>query len=209
MAFRPAWTIVENKIMCKEFCFEWNGGFAISQKKKNIANLHLAIKEMTNETALEVSSKGTVQLGREIGAFSLKYNDSPLENVFQSSKKYELGGPYLDLLDVEPKESKRDNRHKTSGKLMGFVFDEDIWSLQPKTAFYDYLYFNALIQNYGINLDLNKYDWFTDIEFNPNKSINCQARSVAVYKLIQKMNMFDSIKSKNTWLDFHKNHVCD
>ena len=45
----------------------------------------------TKKNALEVSSKGTVLLGKNIGAFSLKYNGIPLENIFQSSNKTSPG----------------------------------------------------------------------------------------------------------------------
>lgn len=207
MAKRPAWTIKNNKVICKEFEFEWNGGFAIVQKQKNIANLHNSIKNVTDETALEVSSKGTVALGKNIGAFSLKYNGIPLENVFQSSKKFEQGGPYLDLLTVTPKEAKQDERIRNSGKIVSFCLDGDEWPLEPKTLFYDYIYVKALCQNYGEVLDLSEYDWFTDIEFNPKKSINCQARSAAIYKLLQKNNMFEALKDNTKWIEFHENYV--
>ena len=59
MATRPAWKIKDNKIICKEFEFEWNGGFAIKQKQKNIENLHASIFMDTKKNALEVSSKGS------------------------------------------------------------------------------------------------------------------------------------------------------
>ncbi len=65
----------------------------------------------------------------------------------------------------------------------------------------------ALIQNYGTNLNLGNYEWFTDIEFNPKKSINCQARSVAIYKLLQTRSMFDVLSSKETWTEFHVENV--
>lgn len=207
MAKRPAWTVKNGKVVCSEFEFIWNGGFAIIQKQKNISNLHSAIAKEMQEAALEVSSKSFVQLGREIGAFSLKLDNIPLENVFQSSKKYELGGPYLDLLYALPKESKQDERHKNSGKLVSFIRENEEWPLEPRTLFYDYIYNKAMVQNYGVALDLTEYKWFTDIEFNPNKSINCQARSIAIYKLLQTKNLFDVLDSKEAWMEFHKLHI--
>lgn len=207
MAKRPAWTIKDNKVICEEFEFEWNGGFALVQKQKNIANLHNSIKMSKGETALEVSSKGTDLLGKNIGAFSLKYNGISLENVFQSSKKFEQGGPFADLLTVTPKEAKRDERIRNSGKIIAFYLDGDEWPLEPKTLFYDYIYIKAMCQNYGENLDLSEYKWFTDIEFNPKKSINCQARSAAIYKLLQENNMFEVLNEKSKWIEFHRNYV--
>ena len=207
VAKRPAWSIRDDRVICEEFDFEWNGGFYITQKQKNIANLHAAIKKATNESALEISSKGLVALGNSMGAFSLKYNGIPLENVFQSSKKYEFGGPYADLLNVSPKEAKQDERHKNSGSIVAFCLDGKEWPLIPNTLFYDYIYIKAAIQNFGTGLDLTKYDWFTDIEFNPKKSINCQARSAAIYKLLQMKNMFQILDDENGWTEFHSKCV--
>lgn len=207
MLKRPAWSIKDDRLICESFEFEWNEGFAITQKQKNIANFHNVIRKKYKELALEVSSKGTVQTGKELSAFSLKYKKDFLENVFQSSKKYERGGPYIDLLKVTPKEAKQDKRHKSSGKLIAFCLDNEEWQLEPKTAFYDYIYVTAVLQKYGNNLDLSKYDWFTDVEFNPERSINCQARAVAIYKLIQSKNLFYVTDKKNVWLEFHKEYV--
>ena len=207
MAKRPAWSVSNDSVICKEFEFEWNGGFAIKQKQKNIENLHASIFADTKKKALEVSSKSNILIGKSIGAFSLKYNRIPLENIFQSSKKFEQGGPYTDLLLVTPKEAKKDERIRNSGNIIAFCLDDDEWSIEPKTLFYDYIYVQALIQNYGNNLNLDDYEWFTDIEFNPKKSINCQARSVAIYKLLQKMNLWSSMDDKCNWEKFHKQFV--
>ena len=140
MAKRPAWTIENGKIISKDFEFAWNGGFAISQKRKNINALHQAIEDATGQTALEISSKGEVELGNQLSAFKMKTTGVFIENVFQASKRYENGGPYLDLLDVAPKDAKRDERHKISGKLVAFVRNGEDWPLEPKTVFYDYIY---------------------------------------------------------------------
>ena len=207
MAKRPAWTIENGKIIRKDFEFAWNGGFAISQKRKNINALHQAIEDATGQTALEISSKGEVELGNQLSAFNMKTTGVFIENVFQASKRYENGGPYLDLLDVAPKDAKRDERHKISGKLVAFVRNGEDWPLEPKTVFYDYIYVLAVIENFGCELDINEYNWFTDIEFNPGKSINCQARAVAIYKLIQEKAAFNVLNDRSAWINFHTLHV--
>ena len=53
MALRPAWTIKEGIVVGKEFEFQWNGGFAITQKQKNIKNLHQSIEKSTGDAALK------------------------------------------------------------------------------------------------------------------------------------------------------------
>ena len=47
------------------------------------------------------------------------------------------------------------------------------------------LYYDRLIH------DNVQYDIFTDIEFNPKKSINCQARSVAIFVSLYKANLLN------------------
>ena len=39
------------------------------------------------------------------------------------------------------------------------------------------------------------------------KSINCQARAVAIYVALQKTALFNSLKSKDSWITFHERHV--
>lgn len=208
MAERPAWTVT-NYVKRELFSFDWNGGFAISQKKKNINNLHSAIRRKYNQNVLEISTKSDIELGQRLSAFCLKINDYYLENIFQSSKVYENGGPYLDLLTLQPKDAKKDLRHKSSGKLKGFFYQDDLWELEPKTAFYDYLYITAVKEQLKQEdfESICEYEWFTDIEFNPNKSINCQARAVALLKYIIKNDCWYVLDNKLAWLEFHRKLV--
>ena len=50
----------------------------------------------------------------------------------------------------------------------------------PETAFYDWLYMRAIARVDPFESEINDFDGFTDIEFNPKKSLNCQARSCAL-----------------------------
>lgn len=208
MAERPAWTL-KDYVVKESFSFEWNGGFAVSQKKKNIANLHSAINEKYEGKVLEVSTKSDVEFGNQLSAFNLKINNIYLENIFQSSKKYQNGGPYLDMLSFHPKDAKRDERHQSSGKLVSFSYMGTEWELNPKTLFYDYIYAVAARETLGIEAlsALKEYSWFTDIEFNPNKSINCQARSAALLKYIVEQNAWSVLDSREEWIKFHKRMV--
>lgn len=204
MAERPAWTL-DGYVKKDIFSFEWNGGFAVSQKKKNISNLHMAIYKKYYKRALEISTKSGDEIGRRLSAFNLKIGDYCLENIFQSSKIYEQGGPYLDLLTVHPKESKQDERHRTSGNLKVFLYKGERWELEPKTAFYDYIYLlaaKASLEEETLN-SITRYDWFTDIEFNPNKSVNCQAEGAALLKYVVEHNCWEVLESKETWLEFY------
>ena len=182
MTSRPGFYIFNNQVTSKNAEFEWAGGFAISQKRKNVTRLHSSL----GKTCLEVSTKSDIPFGVKLSAFNLKLDGLALENIFQSSKIFSNGGPYLDLLTVLPKEAKRDERLKCSGNLIGFVYDGYHWPLVPKTCFYDYLYCRAVKKSIDFDelKQIQNYIYFTDIEFNPSKSINTQARSIVIVKLM-------------------------
>lgn len=178
--------------------FKYYSGFAISQKQKCISEMHKAISEYDNNLkALEISTKSTNPLGVALSAFNLKFYDDTsgkyyhIENIFQSSKMFENGGPYRDLLYVNPRDAKRDERLKTSGNLTAFSFHNQHWPLQPKTLFYDWIYISALKMNKELAEQIVKYNAFTDIEFNHLKSYNCQARSAAIFVSLYKNNQIE------------------
>lgn len=108
-------TPLENNIFEEKFCeFKYFSGFAVSQKQKSIVELHKNILlEEPKSKILEVSTKSTNPLGVRLSAFNLKFYDEFLckefflENIFQSAKAFEHGGPYEDLLQVSPKDAKR------------------------------------------------------------------------------------------------------
>ncbi|ELJ8516675.1 TPA: hypothetical protein ACGFXZ_003946 [Vibrio cholerae] len=190
MAKRPVFSPYRNKIGVEERLieFKWYSGFAVSQKQKSIQSLHQEAKSFGYQDLLEISSKSEDELGVSMSAFNLtittkKYNRSfSVESAFQGSKVFEKGGPYADLFMVESLIAKRDIRLKESGNLVGFKFFNQSFPNEPRTFFYDWLYINALVQNVDICASIRDYDGFTDIEFNPEKSINCQAHAVALYR---------------------------
>lgn len=176
--------------------FSWNGGFAPSQKQKNIRALHGAfLAARPDARVLEISSKSMQENGPALSAFALvKYvpalgRSVPVENVFQAGKVFEHGGPYQDLLTVPPRDAKRDERLRTGGRLTGFYFDGRICPIRPETAFYDYLYISALLENPALAETVLSYDAFTDIEFNPQKSLNCQAAAAARFVSLHRLGL--------------------
>lgn len=210
MAKRPAFYIRQGKVSSEIFSFEWFPGFAVSQKEKSIESLHDAIQKMhAGAGPLEISTKSKDPLGRKLSAFNLMLNHHSLENVFQSAKVFENGGPYLDLLDVPPKEAKRDERLRSSGNLKAFFFQGEEFPLVPLTAFYDYIYFSAVKESLAAEeiSTLLKYNFFTDIEFNPAKSINTQARTVSMIRLILEEYGILPDFSKDDFIQYHKEHI--
>lgn len=180
------------------FPIRWYAGFAPVQKKKNVAALHEAAAKSGYSPLLEISTKSDEKLGQHLSAFHLKTNISrlgeiPLESAYQGSKVFERGGPYTDLYDTDVRSAKRDPRLKTSGPLVGFSFDDLRFPLEPKTAFYDWLYINAIFPHREWLKRLTRYKGFTDIEFNPHRSLNCQARSCALFVSLLSNGLLETV----------------
>ena len=186
----------------KDVEFQWFPGMAASQKQKSIDSLHAAALMLPGiSKVLEVSSKSRDELGVALSAFNLivttaKYKRRlSVECAFQGSKVFERGGPFVDIFDMTSREAKKDERLSSSGRLTGFRFFGTDWELEPQTAFYDWLYINALKKQPNRTEQLLEYSAFTDIEFNPERSINCQAYSVALYMSLHKRNLLDEATS--------------
>jgi hypothetical protein len=179
--------------------FTWHAGMSVAQKKKNVVELHKAAEDRGLRHLLEISSKSDREIGRRLSAFHqrvrLDGRTIPLECAYQGSKVFERGGPYTDLFDMEPREAKRDERLKSSGRLIAFEFQSRRYPLTPTTVFYDWLYTNALLPERNWLKRLGKMDGFTDIEFNPERSLNCQARSCALFVALEQRGLLDDAMS--------------
>ena len=173
----------------------WHSGFAPVQKQKNITDLHASARIRGLWPILEVSTKSFDQVGQRLSAFNLKTSLGeiclPIEVAFQGSKVFEFGGPFTDLYFADPRAAKKDERLKSSGKLVGFKFGEFTFPIRPVTAFYDWLYLNAIYPHREWLARLERYVGFTDIEFNPEKSVNCQARSCALFFSLLNKGLLD------------------
>ncbi|MCL1476040.1 DarT1-associated NADAR antitoxin family protein [Argonema antarcticum] len=196
--------------------FHWHAGFAKSQKQKSIRALHeTALREYGVQHPLEISSKSEDPLGVALSSFNLTFVTKrgralTVEAAFQGSKVFERGGPFVDIFQKSPIDAKRDERLRTSGLLTKFSFFGNDWELDPKTAFYDWLYINALIKNPQLIELLTDRDGFTDIEFNPERSINCQARSAALFCALfhtDKLNF--ALQSRENFLSLYRGRVSD
>lgn len=167
--------------------FDWHAGLSLGQKQKSIASLHAAAYRLPSVCrVLEVSSKSPESLGVALSAFNLTIaepSNSPspsVECVFQGSKVFENGGPFTDLLGKSSRQAKQDSRLQASGRLTGFRLSGIDWPLEPPTIFYDWIYILALQHSDELLSAAAVYDGFTDIEFNPARSINCQAYALAL-----------------------------
>lgn len=177
--------------------FEWFPGLSPSQKQKSIRSLHAAAGRRNVPRVLEISTKSETSLGVALSAFNLQMTTpggrtASVEALFQSSKVFQDGGPYPDLLEKSSAAARSDLRLRSSGKLTGFRLEGIEWGLQPTTAFYDWLYLNALRQTPHLSDFLMDYDGFTDIEFNPERSLNCQAASAALFVALKRRQELDA-----------------
>lgn len=181
--------------------FRWHSGLAATQKTKSINELHTSAKKYGMNKILEVSRRSDKSFGVDLSAFNLMFRVDGLrttvECIFQGSKVFEHGGPYTEMYKMTSKEAKSDNRLRTSGRLTGFEYEGRAYQIFPKTSFYDWIYINALWESKEKWFEiLSKFDGFSDIEFNPEKSINCQARSCAIFVgLVYKKIIDDCVES--------------
>ena len=196
MANRPFFIPNDNKdelVKTRLVEFKWFTGFAKVQKQKSISSFHENIsKQFRYNKILEISTKSKDILGVKLSAFNLKINfknkEYFLESLFQGSKVFSNEGPYEDIYKKESIDAKKDERIKRSD-LKEFSFFGEKFTLE--FDFYSWLYFLALTQNKKLTGEILYYQAFTDIEFNPEKSLNCQAYSAALYLSMIKNNILN------------------
>ena len=186
--------------------FEFCPGFSMQQKKRSVSNLHNAWRRSKTEPILEVSRVSDSSIGRSLSAFNLPViledgRKSCVECLFQGSKCFEKGGPYHDLYYGSPFDAKKDMRLRESGRLTAFVTAEEKFPLDPQTYFYDWIYVNALAQNKELHKEILSYNAFTDIMFNPQKQINCQAEAVAIFAGLMRSGRLEyAIRDRHSFL---------
>ena len=190
--------------------FERHVGFSSAQKKKSINDLHQVIRKKYGfKQVLELSSKSGNKLSFALSPLSLKLagesdgQQYSVENAFQSSIVFEDGGPYIDLLSAPPRQVKKDERLTTSGEVIGYNYFGMEWSVEPLTTFYDWLYVNALKQNPQLAEQVMQYQGFTDIEFNPKKSIHCSAYALAMFVALNKRELLDNVEDPMVFFNLY------
>lgn len=218
MAKRPIFIpeIRDGLIREETIDFQWFPGFSTQQKQRSIHALHerAGIRFGWDPNyILEVSTKSHQRLGVSLSAFNLtlprpawyeeRFPDSPeelyLESIYQGSKVFGDGrGPHFELLGGTPRRAKQfiQNCGLRNEAPTSFCYGQEVWPAEPgKTAFYDYLYLQALTyaeSEKGIDVDrLVVAKAFTDIEFNPKASLNCQARSCALFVVLKDLGELD------------------
>lgn len=202
MATRPCFRPRLDRIGVNEipFDFPYHAGFSAAQKRRNVEELHAAIRfRFPAAKTLEISSKSLEPLGVSLSAFNLTLSvggvETSVETAFQSSKRFEGGiGPFPERLGQDSREVRRAVQEASVGRMLaGFRLAGADWPLVPRRAFYFHLYLSALAAHPELGDALLAYDGFTDIEFNPNKQLNCQADAAALYVSLRKAGAFESV----------------
>ncbi|WP_339098226.1 DUF6977 family protein (plasmid) [Deinococcus sp. VB343] len=169
----------------KTISFKWHPGMSRAQAQRSIAELHASAAAAGYEPLLEISSKGSEKLGIQLSAFNLRFTAPDgttlsVESAYQGSKVFRGGDHFPDLYGAASRDAKLDERVKGRSDIASFDFFGVPWPGQPTTAFYDWLYLQALAQHPDLLEAFQDYEGFTDIAFNPQKSAACQARCAAM-----------------------------
>jgi len=192
---------------------DWFGGFAISQKRKCQIGLHQNfLLAYPDKKVLEISSTSMMSLGAKLSAMNLSKRTqkglTTVESAFQSSRIYSDGtrtvGPFPAYLFLPGKECKKlvkaasEGMHSHRYELDGMTFYAPAWHI---SQFYDFLYLNALLEpeNEEVRESLLKegYTAFTDLA---TKSLNCQARSAAIFVGLVRAGLINEVRDFASYL---------
>ena len=193
--------------------FDWFGGFALSQKRKCEIGLHRNFNHAYPEhKALEISSASLNPIGNKLSAMNLLITTqkgiTSVESAFQSSRVYFDGdnkiGPFSEYLFSPGKEAKKGVKEASKG-LHSYQYEYDGMKFYAPdfhiSLFYDYLYLNALLEDYNRSLkdELLKggYNAFSDLA---TSSLNSQARSCAIFVGLSEAGLTEDVKTSESYL---------
>ncbi len=188
--------------------FQWYPGLSWQQRQRCVEALHMAcLKQYPGSRILEASRFDQSLLGVSLSAFNLcDETGCSVEVRYQTSKvfSHEIG-PFPQWRHLPPKKCRDAVREASQGhKLIAFVDNGEHWALKPERAYYNWLYCTTLQQNPALALELSDYNAFTDIAFNPQKSLSCQAYALALYRSLDAFQLLDhALRSKATFLRYH------
>lgn len=192
MAIRPIYIStndINKPFIKKDITFDWVKGMSYSQKCKRRDSLHKAISNLEIydiNKVLEISTKSDKEIGVNLSALNLNIDlkngkRKTVEDIYQASK----------VLD--------ENK-----KIIEFKFGSTIFEKDPYSMYYDYLYMVGIYCNQNYWKELNNYNIFTDIEFNPNKQRNTQARAAAIWNTLYRNNMAEIVKNREEFKKYYK-----
>lgn len=192
--------------------FDFFQGFALSQKRKNQIGLHRNFERAyPDNKVLEISSASLYKLGAALSAMNLSKQTregiTSVESAFQSSRIYGTNGeigPFPELLFTPGRECKKIVKERSQGlQSRRYRFEGLEFGAPPHaiSLFYNYLYLNSLCEeeNQAVAQQLisSGYTAFTDLA---TTSLNCQARSCAIYISLVRNGLIHLVRDYDSYL---------
>lgn len=197
----------DNKYHQELIDFKWFPGLSKSQYKKSSSSLiNVFNKKHSNDnlSVLEISTASNNHLGIKCSAFNLRVIASnskvyTVEQIFQAAKYFDGDSDEVQekrALQILNKKSPYGAKKLTrelgqKQKLVKFRIEGKNYVTCPQTAFYNWVYVNVLYKHKELAEGICKYQGFSDIYFNPKRSINTQAEACARYVYLVKTGMLD------------------
>ena len=204
--FQPG-NCARDPVMTLNVRFRWYPGLARTQQQQSIEALHEQTRNQHPELGemLEVSSRASQSIGRALSAFNLSLRLPgvglvALESAYQCAKVHAHGGPWPEMMTLDPMTVRRRLTTYRDSPLCGFRLLGQDWPLEPCSLFYDWLYAHALRSHPGLLEQAREFAAFTDIAFNPKRSLACQASALArVMFLVERGRLDQALASPDSF----------
>ena len=166
---------------------------------------YAAVEHGRPRRTLEISSRSSDRLGRDLSAMNLPADGDPhgrpVEAVYQAAKCYGDGGPdtHVSRSGYEAKHHDRERRRQ--GPLAGFRHEGRQWPPETGSAFYDWLWTRSALRccGHGVVERLQRYDGFTD-QFHRPGALACQAKTAAIVAGMGLSRARAAIQTPEAWL---------
>ncbi len=225
MASRPVFVPTSQSpfVSTQNIEFEWVKGMVKAQVRKRALSLHSFAANHGLENLLEISTASNTEFGVSLSAFNLQVtinlgseeqpnlHTNSVEAFYQSAKvglnsQHQKVGPHPEWLTLGSSEKVKAAIKATNiSEINLFKYGENVWPAQPIESFFTWLYIQGLMQKEGTLEQLAKFNGFTDIYFNPKKTINCQARASAMAVSLFNSGQLETVmKTRKSFLLFCK-----
>ncbi len=166
---------------------------------------HAAVEHGRPRLTLEISSRSSDSLGRDLSAMNLPaagdLHGRPVEAVYQAAKCYGDGGPDTQLSQSGYEAKRRDRERRRQGPLAGFRHEGRQWPPETGSAFYDWLWTRSALRHcgHGVVERLQRYEGFTD-QFHRPGAFACQAKAAAIVAGMGLSRARAAIETPDAWL---------
>ena len=166
---------------------------------------YAAVEHGRPRRTLEISSRSSDRLGRDLSAMNLPATGDPhgrpVEAVYQAAKCYGDDGPDTRLSRSGYEAKRHDRERRRQGPLAGFRHEGRQWPPETGSAFYDWLWTRSALRccGHGVVERLQRYDGFTD-QFHRPRAVACQAKTAAIVAGMGLSRARAAIETPEAWL---------